>query len=76
MPGFLDGVSGYVDPLGNVLERHPDFGMDDVCGVLSHWVEDNFMISDVMVLFVCEGRRCAGNWLIREESVTGFRSSR
>ena len=34
-----------------MLERHPDFGVDErhIGGVLSHWVEGNFLILDVMV---------------------------
>ena len=78
MSGFLDRVSCYMDPFGNELERHPDLGIDErhVCGVLSHRVEDNFLVLDVVVLFVREWRKCAGVWLIVGVSVTGLRSSR
>ena len=71
-------MSGYVDPFGYVLERHPCLGVDEghVSDALSYRVEDNFLVSDVVVLFVGKGRRSAGVRLIRGVSVAGFGSSR
>ena len=64
--GLLDRASGYVDSFGDMLERHPDLGVDErhIGGVLSHWVEDNFLIPDVMVSFVGKRRRSASVRLI------------
>ena len=60
-----------------MLERHPDFGVDErhIGGVLSYWVEDNFLIPDVMVSFVGKRRRSARVRLIRGVSMAGFGSS-
>ena len=66
-----------MNPQGDVFERHSDFSVNeqDVGGVLSHRVEDNFLGPDVVISFVGKRRRIAVVRLIRGVAMDGFRSS-
>ena len=60
-----------------MLERHPDFSVEErhISGVLSHWVENNLLVPDVMVSVIGKRQRSARVRLIRGVSMDGFGSS-
>lgn len=65
-----------MNPFVDVLERHPDLGVDErhIRGILSDWFENNILVANVVVGFVREGWRCTVVWLIMRESIAGVRS--
>ena len=66
-----------MNPLGDMLERHPDLSVDegDISSILSHRVENHFLVSEIVVAFVGERWGSARVRLIRGESMAGFGSS-
>ena len=56
-----------------MLIRNSDFGVDKriVGGVLAHWIEDNFLVLEIMVSFVRKWWRSFVVGLIMRKPVAG-----